>query len=356
MNNIVAEQFFISGLQSTRLNHQEIKLLKDGLLGVILFKRNIESLAQVVALNQAIIQTKAATIISVDQEGGRVARLRGICVDLPPMLKMKDIFHQEANLCYRLGAMQARELGSLGFNLNFAPVCDILSNDHNQVIGDRAFSNNAHEVAQFISLYINGLQGGGIAACAKHFPGHGHTKADSHYSLPKLTLSREDLINRELLPFKEAIAHNVSSIMTAHIVIENIDKLPATMSIEIIDKILRKDLKYNNIVISDDLEMKAVSDHYSLKEILEHAIMAGVDVFIIGNNLDKTKEAISCLNELINTKPLIKEKLYLAQKRIASWQERYIGKPAIPDLSMAENMVRCQPHLMLANTLQGIEA
>src|SRR5580698_1394551 len=140
MTELKPHEFFIAGFSSTTLNNSEIALLKNGLAGVIYFKRNIESLEQIIALNQSIINTHPMCIISVDQEGGRVARLRGICSDVPSMLSLLTIFRDQEKLCYRLGAMQGRELTALGFNLNFAPVCDILSNDKNQVIGDRSFS------------------------------------------------------------------------------------------------------------------------------------------------------------------------------------------------------------------------
>ena len=133
-------------LSGTQLTVEESELIQHPQVGgIILFKRNIDSLAQVVALNSAIIEANQdwAPLISVDQEGGRVARLKGICTDLPPMAKLTSAFIKEPHLAYRLGAMQGRELVSLGFNLNFAPVCDVITNPKNQVIGDRAFSNCA---------------------------------------------------------------------------------------------------------------------------------------------------------------------------------------------------------------------
>lgn len=344
-----ASEFFITGIDGTSLSAAETKFLSQHRLGgVILFKRNIDTLQQVVELNTNIIESHAhPPFISVDQEGGRVARLSGICTDVPPLLSMIEALSHDPRRAYRMGAMQGRELVSLGFSLNFAPVCDVMSNQENEVIGDRAFSTNADETALLAAQYIKGLQGAGVAACAKHFPGHGATTLDSHLALPVIDTDLPMLHARELLPFKHAILANAATIMTAHIVTKPLDSLPATMSERTINELLRKELGYSGVVISDDLDMKAVADNYALKDIIEKSFRASVDMFIVGNNWPKTIAAIDLLDHLIATDEAIRAHAIASAERIAHIRERYIGKPLAPDGKIAQTILRCRPHLEL---------
>lgn len=350
MLNLSAHEFFILGFPGLTLPKNARTLIKNNPLGgVILFKHNIESLEQVVALNGSIINENItqAPLISVDQEGGRVARLRGICTDIPPLFTLISAFRNDEHLAYRLGALQARELVSLGFTLNFAPVCDVFCHKDNEVIGDRSFSENPMEAARFASLYIQGLQGAGVAACAKHFPGHGRTSVDSHLALPVINTSLRELESCELVPFRAAIEANVATIMTAHIVTQCLDEKPATLSEKTLEQLLRKSLGFHNVVISDDLDMKAVADHYSLEEILQEGILAGVDMFIIGNNFEKGLEAIQIVEQLITKYEAVRTKLAASKARIDALRSRYVGKPLAPDLNLAKKIVRCAPHLEL---------
>lgn len=345
-----ASEFFITGIGSYALDAAEHAFINENALGgVILFKRNIESLEQVVELNQTIINANkdCPPVLSVDQEGGRVARLRGICTDLPPLLTLTQAFLKDPHLAYRIGAMQGRELVALGFNLNFAPVCDVISNDENEVIGDRAFSKDPLIVAQMAAEYIRGLQGAGIGACAKHFPGHGATSIDSHLALPVIDLTEEELWLRELVPFQRAIEATVATIMTAHIITKSLDSWPATLSEKTLVGLLRRQLGFSNVVISDDLTMKAVADNYSLREIIERGVMSSVDLFIIGNDFPLALVAIALLDELIKTNEQIRSKAIAAAHRIARFRNRYVGKPKAPELSAAKTIIRSSPHLEL---------
>lgn len=350
MSNLAANEFFIFGIDGLALQAKIKPLLKLNNGGIILFKRNIESMEQLLSLNKEIIESNEAypPLISVDQEGGRVARLRGICSDMPPMYELKSAFNNDKELCYRVGAMIGRELVALGFNLNFAPVCDIsVEQKPDDIIGDRAFSSDAQEAALFSELFIKGMQGAGLAGSAKHFPGHGSTIIDSHFSLPTIVIPKELFHERELVPFKAAIQADVATIMTAHIVASSLDTIPATLSKTIISGLLRKELSYEGVVISDDLDMKAVADHYNLKEIIETAFMAEVDMFIIGNNFDKTVEAIAILDELIKTNKHIEQQAQKALGRIRKLRSRYLGAPAIPNENYAKKVIRSRPHLEL---------
>lgn len=348
-----ASEFFILGIDDVELKPKELSLLKNHPVGgIILFKRNISSLSQVAALNGAIInESLTPPLLSVDQEGGRVARLRGICTDIPPMLELEPAFLKDEKLANRLGAMQGRELSALSFNLNFSPVCDVFVNIDNEVIGDRAFSRDAKRVAHMSAQFIKGLQGSGIAACAKHFPGHGQTSVDSHFALPVQKASIDELSGCELIPFISAIDADVASIMTAHIVNEAIDPLPATMSKTTLDGLLRKKLSFQNVLISDDLEMKAVADNYSLLEIIEKSFRASVDMFIMGHDLAKNQEAIGILQHLIDTDEEIRKLSVQSAERIDHLRKRYQGMPSAPDLNMAKKIIKSAPHLELLTSI-----
>lgn len=352
MSIIQASELFIFGFDGLSLSSQLDRFLGSQKVGgAILFKRNIETVDQLVALNKQIIESNKEhpPLLSVDQEGGRVARLRGITSDLPCMASFKEACIKKPELMYRIGAMMGRELVALGFNLNFAPVCDIaIGQEEHDIIGDRAFSDNAEEVASLSAIFIKGMQGAGLAASAKHFPGHGATRLDSHFALPTVMTSTKIMRTRELLPFRSAIDAQVATIMTAHIIATSYDSaLPATLSKILIRDLLRAEMGYDGVVISDDLDMKAVADHYDLKEILENGLMASVDMFIIGNNFAKTSEAIAILQELIDNNEHIKKHAALAIARIKQMRGRFLGAPAAPDLKQVKALLKSPPHLEL---------
>ena len=355
MNKVLASELFIFGFDGLSLNHDLKKYLATTPVGgLILFKRNIESLEQIIQLNTEITNAHATHVplISVDQEGGRVARLKNIATEIPPLATLREAFLSDPNLAYRLGALMGRELVALGFHLNFAPVCDVaVGQNSDDIIGDRAFSHDAQEAALLVGKYIEGMQGAGLAGSAKHFPGHGATCIDSHFFLPRVNTSQEIFEKRELVPFRAAIRSGVATIMTAHIIAMSYDtKVPATLSNKIISQLLRRDLNFNNVVISDDLDMKAVADHYDLKEILEQALRASVDMFIIGNNFPKTLEAIALLQELIDNNSDLAALAFAARERINRLRARFIGKPLAPDIAQARLIVKSTPHLELLNS------
>jgi beta-N-acetylhexosaminidase len=179
----------------------------------------------------------------------------------------------------------AKELQALGFNINFSPVVDVLTNPLNTVIGDRAFSNNPLSVAQHGTAMIHGLQEQGMIACAKHFPGHGDTKQDSHQELPFSSHSFKRLEQIELVPFRAAIKARVKMIMSAHILFEKIDhKYPATLSPKILTELLKKRLGFKGLIISDDIQMKAISSLYHPVEAAFLAIYAGADLILISKD------------------------------------------------------------------------
>ncbi len=314
MSDLPLGRLFMFGFEGFSLPRQARDILeKDQALGAILFKRNIRSREQVYDLNRSI-----PGLVSVDQEGGRVARLKGLCTDIPPMREIGQAARRDSELPYQIGYSMGLELKELGFDLDFAPVMDIDTNPNNPIIGDRSFSRDPDEVARFGSRFIKGLQAAGILACAKHFPGHGDTDTDSHLDLPVITHGKDRIAHIELHPFRAAIQAGVASIMTAHILVPALDPVyPATLSHSILTGLLREKLGYEGVVVSDDLEMHAVADRYSIRELVRLGLLAGVDLFLVCKELDKTREAINAAHDLVDQGEVPKKRVLEALGRVA---------------------------------------
>ena len=248
--------------------------------GFILFKRNVEDPEQVRELNRelaSLVKPEYPAILSVDQEGGRVQRMRSPATVWPPM---RVVGRADSDL-ERVSKALALEVRAMGFNLNFAPVADVDSNPANPVIGDRSFGREPDEVARRVVQFIHAHQAEGVIACAKHFPGHGDTSVDSHLDLPIVEKDIPDLRRTELTPFAQAVRAGVGSVMTSHVVYPAWDEeWPATLSPRIIHGILRSELGYNGVIFSDDLEMKAVRGRYPLASQIRQTTKATVYVLL----------------------------------------------------------------------------
>ncbi len=250
--------------------------------GVIFFARNVDSPDQVAELSREAqsLGNGIPLWVSVDQEGGRVARLKAPFTVWPPMLTLGRSGDEQ--LAARFARALATELKAVGISLDFTPVLDIHTNPKNPVIGDRALAERAEDVARLGRAIIETLQAEGIAACGKHFPGHGDTSTDSHHELPLVEHSPDRLNAVELVPFRAAIEAGVAAIMTAHLLVPALDdERPATLSPAIADKLLKKDLGFGGLVVTDDLEMKAISGRYGLPEATIGAIAAGCDAVLM---------------------------------------------------------------------------
>jgi beta-N-acetylhexosaminidase len=250
--------------------------------GIILFARNVvepEQVAEIAREAQALAQ-ELPLWVSVDQEGGRVARLKAPFTIWPPMLTLGR--SGDELLAERFARALAAELKAVGITLDYTPVLDILTNPRNPVIGDRALAERAEDVARLGQRIITTLQDAGIAACGKHFPGHGDTSTDSHHELPLVEHPPDRIEAVELVPFRAAIEARVAAIMTAHILIPAYDEeRPATLSPAIVDGLLKKKLGYDGLVVSDDLEMKAISAKYGVPEATLAAVAAGCDAVLM---------------------------------------------------------------------------
>src|SRR5438876_7889714 len=233
--------------------------------GVILFARNVVEPEQVAELcyEAARLVPDLPLWVSVDQEGGQVARLKAPFTEWPPMATLGRA--GDVALAERFARALASELKAVGFSLDYTPVLDVLTNPKNPVIGDRALAQKADDVARLGSAIIRTLQSEGIAACGKHFPGHGDTSADSHDELPLVEHPPERLREVEFVPFRAAVDARVATIMTAHVFVPSLDEQrPATLSRHVVTNLLRHELKFEGVILSDDLEMKAIANQYAV--------------------------------------------------------------------------------------------
>ena len=319
---------FIVGLPGLTPDPEVLKLIDDGVGGVILFKRNVESPAQLAGLVRSL-KTHAGRplMASVDQEGGRVARLRGApFTALPPMRTLGA--GGELALVERAGRLLAHECRAIGFDIDFAPVVDVDTNPANPVIGDRSFHRDPHQVAKLGVALARGLEAGGVASCAKHFPGHGDTSKDSHLDLPSLPHDLRRLREVELVPFAAYARAGLASVMTAHVIFEALEaKLPATMSAKVLDGLLRKELGFEGVVVSDDLEMKAVSEHFTIERAVVEGMNAGVDLFLVCHDHRVQRRAISALAKAVEQGQVKRDRLEQARARVAALVRRFVHGP-----------------------------
>ena len=249
--------------------------------GVILFARNVEAPLQVAEVAYDVKQLAAVPPwVSVDQEGGRVQRLRAPFTEWPPLASLGRC--GDANLVERFGRALARELRSVGITLDYAPVLDVHTNAANPVIGDRALSEDPAEVARLGAVLIRALETEGVAACGKHFPGHGDTSLDSHLELPVVEHEPARLQEVELRPFRAAIAAGVAAIMTAHVRYPALDEAaPATLSRAVVTGLLRDELGYDGLVVTDDMAMGAIAKHQAPAPAAVEAVRAGCDLVLL---------------------------------------------------------------------------
>jgi beta-N-acetylhexosaminidase len=299
--------------------------------GVVLFARNVAEPDQIAELSREA-QSLAQEVplwVSVDQEGGRVARFRAPFTEWPPMITLGR--SGDERLAERFARALAAELKAVGISLDYTPVLDIHTNPKNPVIGDRALSERAEDVARLGRTIIRTLQSNGIAACGKHFPGHGDTSTDSHHELPLIEHAPDRLQAVELVPFRAAIEAGVASIMTAHILVPALDQeRPATLSPRIVDGLLKRELGYTGLVLSDDLEMRAISGRYGMSEAVVAAIAAGCDaVLMCGTHQETQAAALEALVRAVENGSLPQKRLEDALTRQRQAKERFLA-PAHP--------------------------
>lgn len=254
--------------------------------GIVYFASNFESREQTAEMiKNSQSYSEIPLFIAVDEEGGRVSRLgnnpeMGLTKH-PPMKEIGD--SKDINKAYMVGKTLATELSELGFNVDFAPVADLIINEENSEIGDRSFGTDAENVSQMVANVVKGLQENQVSAALKHFPGHGSTQVDSHTGFSESTRTLDQIRNAEILPFKAGIKEGSDFVMVSHMTLTNAtpSPLPCSLSKEIITDLLKTELGYKGIVITDSFSMGAITEEYTIDEAVVKAITAGVDMILM---------------------------------------------------------------------------
>ena len=347
-------QLFMVGFLGTSVTPELasfIKEYKPG--GVILFSRNLESVGQMVDLTNDLqaCSPHSPLLISIDQEGGRVSRLPKGFTIFPPC----DLLGRcnSTEMAYAAAATIAKELRAVGVNMNMAPVLDVNSNPDNPVIGDRAFGTTPDVVCELGMATAAGLQDNMVVACGKHFPGHGDTSVDSHKELPVVEASRKRLETVEFPSFRRAVTQGVASLMTAHVLYRALDpELPATLSPAIITNFLRQELHYDGVVLTDDLEMHAIIDHYGVEDAAVRAVLAGCDVLLICKDRDREVAAFEAVEQAVEVGTISPERLNLSVARIARLKDRFVAPYKPVTISDAMLVAGCRTHQSLLHSIE----
>ncbi len=295
-------QLMMVGFGGHAVDASIVALVKGKLVGgVCMFKRNINDPLQVGQLNdgvRALLADSIPPFIAVDQEGGSVVRLSDGVLVLPGNMALGATRNER--LAYEAGRAQGDDLRRLGFNMNLAPVLDVNINPRNPVIGVRSFGDEPGLVSSFGAEFVRGQQDANIATVAKHFPGHGSSDSDSHKQLPVLTETEDELVSA-LRPFEAAMKVGLDGMMTAHVAAPKVtgDELPATLSERILGDILRRRMKFNGLVLTDEHEMEAIADRYGVGRAAVMAIKAGADMVLVPWRVERKAEAHAALLEAV---------------------------------------------------------
>lgn len=264
--------------------------------GIILFNENIISKEQVKSLNSDIENNaKFGILVSVDEEGGSVARLGNANIGFPSFSHMAEIGATgDVSKAYEVGASLAQSLKELNFNMDFAPVADIITNPENTVVKKRSFGSDENLVSDMVAAEVKGFIDNDVICSLKHFPGHGNTEADSHKGMAVSNCDLETLRERELIPFKAGIEAGAETVMVGHISLPNIigDDTPATLSPQIVTDLLRQELGFKGVIITDSMQMGAVADYYTPEEAAVKALLAGNDMILMPTDLDRAFNGI----------------------------------------------------------------
>jgi beta-N-acetylhexosaminidase len=350
---LTAGDLLIIGLPGPELDAEAEALLDEVRpLGVILFRRNITSTAQLRTLTARLREGRPGLLVAIDHEGGRVHRMPADFTHFPPSLVM--VRHGDPGLMKEVGLAHATELREAGFNLTFSPCLDVHTNPDNPIIGDRAFGTTPEEVVHNSLPYMQGLSEGGILSCGKHFPGHGDTTVDSHLALPVLPATSHDLRrlrSLELRPFARAIAQGLPMIMTAHVVCEALDaSVPATLSSRVIDGCLRRELGFRGYIVSDDLEMKAIADNYSVGRAAVMSILAGCDGCLVCATPSLIREAHGALAAALASGEITKA----AQAEVAARRDKLLARSKkLSRVPISDGSIGAPTHAALSARLRG---
>lgn len=320
-------QMIFAGVSGTNMNENAETLLSDFHVGgIILNKKNITSSQQMLDYMNALKIVNHINPIplffGIDQEGGNISKLPG---DLKPLPSNGDIGQiNNPSFSFEIGRILGKLVKAYGFNVNFAPVLDVNSNPNNPVIGDRSFGSDPNIVAELGIQTMKGLEAEKIIPTIKHFPGHGDTASDSHLELPTVNKTLEELEYLELVPFKRAIEAGADMVMVAHLLLPQIDsEYPSSISEKIITGLLRNRLDFDGVVITDDLTMKAITNHYGIGQAALLSVKAGSDIVMVAHNYDDLVEVFSTLKQAVLDGEISEARINESVERILKLKEKY---------------------------------
>ena len=336
-------QFFYIGLPGTELDEETRSLVRHVQPGgVIIFGRNVAAPDQLRSLLDRVRELlPVETLCGIDQEGGLVDRLRRICTPMPAARTIRQ--HGDLAAARALGRITGEVLRILGFNMNFAPVMSIMTDERDLLsngLYSRSFGRSPGEVLGYTTVYMRGLQGAGCMGCLKHFPGIGAGEVDTHDEMAVVHLSHDDLIAQDLAPYIELFQREddrVRAVMVSHGGFPNVDirkgiaggRLePASLSPAITTRLLRQELGYKHLVLTDDLEMGAIAKHYKIEEAVLRAFKAGQDMFLICSHSDIARRGYDALLQAARDRLIKPERIAASLKRIAAFKA--LTQPPLP--------------------------
>lgn len=356
----VAQMFMVS-FYGAPMNEPARALLRDWQPGAVVFlPSNLGNPEQVTRLTNDIQTTLIESggwpaLIAVDQEGGIIAHLEDGFTRWPvPMLLTAT---QDPALAHQFGQALAAELRAVGINMNLAPVADLNTNPDNPIIGRRSFGSEPQLVAPIIAEVVHGMQAGGVLATVKHFPGHGDTDSDSHITLPVVSYSQQFLKSRELIPFQAAIDAGASAVMAAHIVYPNLEPepgIPASLSTNIVTDLLRTEMNFEGLAITDALDMDAIDTNYTPEAAAIAAINAGHDLILTGAHIgpDTHRRVFEAVVQAVNNGDISRSRIEQSVRRILSVKVEYdFLNWQVLDASTADERIPLSTHAQLVDQL-----
>ncbi|MCM3766277.1 beta-N-acetylhexosaminidase [Neobacillus niacini] len=339
-------QMILAGVSGTTMDANAKQLISQiHVGGIIFYKNNFETPAQAVQFANQLKSGNSSSLpllLGVDQEGGRVTRLPGGLVNFPPNKQIGQV--NNPDFSFKVGTLLGQELKEFGLNLDFAPDLDINSNPNNPVIGDRSFGNNAEIVSKLGVQTMKGIQSQNVITTIKHFPGHGDTSVDSHLDLPIVNKSLKELKELELIPFERAINQGADVVMVAHILLPQLDKTnPGTMSKAIMTDLLRKQLGFTGVIITDDMTMGAIAEHFDIGKASVESVKAGSDIILVGHDYNNVVKIISSLKTAVQNGEISEQRLNESIERIIQLKRNYslndtkVGNPNINEINNSIN-------------------
>lgn len=319
-------QMFIVGLEGKEQEEisKVIKKLKIG--GIIIYKKNYNNYEQMLGLINNIkeinAENKIPITISIDQEGGRVNRMPPEILNLKSATKFANT--KDIELVKNTGNIIGKMLNETGISMNYAPILDIKRFEEKHAIGDRCYGENKEDVEKYGIEVMKQLQENNVISVIKHFPGHGLTKKDSHFRIPKIKEKIEVLEKEDMEPFEVAIKNGADAIMVGHLIIKDVDrKYPASLSEKVIQKYLVEKYNYNGLIITDDMKMMAIRLHYNMKKAVKRAILAGDDIVMIGLSYKKVDKIIKYIIRQIEKGKISEERINKSVEKILKMKEKY---------------------------------